>query len=265
MSASSLRWRLHWHKWKMRIPDIHALLMHYKGPINKGTTQETTHICKSDQDSVSIDQRLWGLTHKCQLCRKGEFVFDFSLPYSQNHSQGLALFYSLVSLHPLSLCAVNGQPRPLESSQVKYLRRELTELRNKVNTLLDSLEPPTEPGLTATAPDSGKYPHTLTCESKSNKSAGISLLQTYQNQRPLCWPRCNQKRLYQNAKLGWKSFRNSVIVTHFVHQRAPTWLFISCKLACCVGVLCFLLLKGIICVYEERNYIFRVFQTSSIC
>uniref|UniRef100_A0A8D2ZIM9 Trafficking from ER to golgi regulator n=1 Tax=Scophthalmus maximus TaxID=52904 RepID=A0A8D2ZIM9_SCOMX len=49
---------------------------------------------------------------------------------------------------------VNGQPRPLESSQVKYLRRELIELRNKVNNLLDSLEPPTEPGLAATAPDS---------------------------------------------------------------------------------------------------------------
>uniref|UniRef100_A0A8C7RNL0 Trafficking from ER to golgi regulator n=1 Tax=Oncorhynchus mykiss TaxID=8022 RepID=A0A8C7RNL0_ONCMY len=42
---------------------------------------------------------------------------------------------------------VNGQPRPLESSQVKYLRRELIELRNKVNSLLDSLEPPSEPGL----------------------------------------------------------------------------------------------------------------------
>ncbi|KAM9710874.1 protein TFG isoform 2-T2 [Menidia menidia] len=49
---------------------------------------------------------------------------------------------------------VNGQPRPLESSQVKYLRRELIELRNKVNNLLDSLEPPTEPGLAATAPES---------------------------------------------------------------------------------------------------------------
>ncbi|CAL8322838.1 unnamed protein product [Merluccius merluccius] len=49
---------------------------------------------------------------------------------------------------------VNGQPRPLECSQVKYLRRELIELRNKVNSLLDSLEPPTEPGLAATAPDS---------------------------------------------------------------------------------------------------------------
>ncbi|XP_054471352.1 protein TFG [Anoplopoma fimbria] len=47
---------------------------------------------------------------------------------------------------------VNGQPRPLESSQVKYLRRELIELRNKVNNLLDSLEPPTDPGLAATAP-----------------------------------------------------------------------------------------------------------------
>ncbi|CAN9497554.1 unnamed protein product [Ophioblennius macclurei] len=49
---------------------------------------------------------------------------------------------------------VNGQPRPLESSQVKFLRRELIELRNKVNNLLDSLEPPAEPGLAATAPDS---------------------------------------------------------------------------------------------------------------
>uniref|UniRef100_A0A3Q3EL13 Trafficking from ER to golgi regulator n=1 Tax=Labrus bergylta TaxID=56723 RepID=A0A3Q3EL13_9LABR len=49
---------------------------------------------------------------------------------------------------------VNGQPRPLESSQVKYLRRELIELRNKVNNLLDSLEPPSEPGLAASAPES---------------------------------------------------------------------------------------------------------------
>ena len=42
---------------------------------------------------------------------------------------------------------------------MKYLRRELIELRNKVNNLLDSLEPPTEPGLAATAPDSGKHTH----------------------------------------------------------------------------------------------------------
>ncbi|XP_005995809.1 protein TFG isoform X7 [Latimeria chalumnae] len=48
---------------------------------------------------------------------------------------------------------VNGQPRPLESNQVKYLRRELTELRNKVNRLLDSLEPPVEPGLSTTVPE----------------------------------------------------------------------------------------------------------------
>ncbi|XP_039600785.1 protein TFG [Polypterus senegalus] len=44
---------------------------------------------------------------------------------------------------------VNGQPRPLESNQVKYLRRELIELRNKVNRLLDTLEPPIEPGVSA--------------------------------------------------------------------------------------------------------------------
>nr|XP_004670495.1 protein TFG isoform X2 [Jaculus jaculus] len=48
---------------------------------------------------------------------------------------------------------VNGQPRPLESSQVKYLRRELIELRNKVNRLLDSLEPPGEPGPSTNIPE----------------------------------------------------------------------------------------------------------------
>ncbi|NWU89117.1 TFG protein, partial [Upupa epops] len=49
---------------------------------------------------------------------------------------------------------VNGQPRPLESNQVKYLRRELIELRNKVNHLLDCLEPPAEPGLSTNLPES---------------------------------------------------------------------------------------------------------------
>ncbi|XP_062862565.1 protein TFG [Trichomycterus rosablanca] len=42
---------------------------------------------------------------------------------------------------------VNGQPRPLESSQVKHLRKELIQLRNRINSLLDSLEPPAEPAL----------------------------------------------------------------------------------------------------------------------
>lgn len=51
---------------------------------------------------------------------------------------------------------VNGQPRPLESSQVKYLRRELIELRNKVNRLLDSLEPPGEPGPSTNIPENGR-------------------------------------------------------------------------------------------------------------
>ncbi|XP_037234229.1 protein TFG [Falco biarmicus] len=50
---------------------------------------------------------------------------------------------------------VNGQPRPLESNQVKYLRRELIELRNKVNRLLDCLEPPSEPGLSTNLPENG--------------------------------------------------------------------------------------------------------------
>lgn len=58
----------------------------------------------------------------------------------------------------LSNCcfSVNGQPRPLESNQVKYLRRELIELRDKVNRLLDCLEPPAEPGLSTNLPDSGR-------------------------------------------------------------------------------------------------------------
>ncbi|XP_069744764.1 protein jagunal homolog 1-A isoform X3 [Narcine bancroftii] len=48
---------------------------------------------------------------------------------------------------------VNGQPRPLESNQVKHLRRELVELRNKVNRLLDCLEPPSDPSLCVDLPE----------------------------------------------------------------------------------------------------------------
>ncbi|XP_074662285.1 protein TFG-like [Tubulanus polymorphus] len=36
---------------------------------------------------------------------------------------------------------VNGQPRRLDSDEVKYLRSELRAVRNKVNQILDSLEP----------------------------------------------------------------------------------------------------------------------------
>lgn len=79
----------------------------------------------------------------------------------QRHQQTfiMTVNYSCVLCLHLLLSTVNGQPRPLESSQVKYLRRELIELRNKVNNLLDSLEPPTEPGVAATAPDSGNHSH----------------------------------------------------------------------------------------------------------
>ncbi|XP_053184707.1 protein TFG isoform X4 [Scomber japonicus] len=73
---------------------------------------------------------------------------------------------------------VNGQPRPLESSQVKYLRRELIELRNKVNNLLDSLEPPTEPGLAATAPLSesvdGREGKVVTAETTVKQAIPVS-------------------------------------------------------------------------------------------
>lgn len=54
--------------------------------------------------------------------------------------------------------AVNGQPRPLESSQVKHLRKELIQLRNRINSLLDSLEPPSEPALESNHPETGIPP-----------------------------------------------------------------------------------------------------------
>lgn len=73
---------------------------------------------------------------------------------------------------------VNGQPRPLESSQVKYLRRELIELRNKVNTLLDSLEPPSEPGMTSTVPENesvdGREGKVVTADSTVKQAPPVS-------------------------------------------------------------------------------------------
>uniref|UniRef100_A0A3B5KVA3 PB1 domain-containing protein n=1 Tax=Xiphophorus couchianus TaxID=32473 RepID=A0A3B5KVA3_9TELE len=73
---------------------------------------------------------------------------------------------------------VNGQPRPLESSQVKYLRRELIELRNKVNNLLDSLEPPSEPGMTSTAPENesvdGREGKVLTADLTAKQAPPVS-------------------------------------------------------------------------------------------
>ncbi|XP_012879619.1 PREDICTED: protein TFG isoform X1 [Dipodomys ordii] len=72
---------------------------------------------------------------------------------------------------------VNGQPRPLESSQVKYLRRELIELRNKVNRLLDSLEPPGEPGPSTSIPDNdavdGREEKSATSDSSGKQSTQV--------------------------------------------------------------------------------------------
>ncbi|XP_030817011.1 protein TFG isoform X4 [Camarhynchus parvulus] len=67
---------------------------------------------------------------------------------------------------------VNGQPRPLESNQVKYLRRELIELRNKVNSLLDCIEPPAEPGLSTNLPESG--PPSAPAEERSGTPDSIA-------------------------------------------------------------------------------------------
>ncbi len=40
---------------------------------------------------------------------------------------------------------VNGKPRPIETNQVKHLRKELQHIRDRVNQILDTLEPPTVP------------------------------------------------------------------------------------------------------------------------
>ncbi|KAL3881162.1 hypothetical protein ACJMK2_027620 [Sinanodonta woodiana] len=37
---------------------------------------------------------------------------------------------------------VNGKPQPLESNQVKHIKKELRQIRDRVNSLLDSLETP---------------------------------------------------------------------------------------------------------------------------
>jgi protein TFG len=39
---------------------------------------------------------------------------------------------------------VNGQPMPLETDEVKLIRKELQQIRNRCNYLLDRLEPPTK-------------------------------------------------------------------------------------------------------------------------
>ena len=40
------------------------------------------------------------------------------------------------------LMTVNGLPRPIETDQVKHLRKELQNIRDRVNHILDTLEPP---------------------------------------------------------------------------------------------------------------------------
>jgi len=45
--------------------------------------------------------------------------------------------------------SVNGQPRPLESEDVKLIRHELQHIRDRVNHLLDKLEPSLPSGVEA--------------------------------------------------------------------------------------------------------------------
>ncbi|XP_023679721.2 protein TFG-like isoform X2 [Paramormyrops kingsleyae] len=57
---------------------------------------------------------------------------------------------------------VNGQPRPLETNQVQFLRHEVFQLRDKVNHMLGSLEPPVEPPPPLSTPD---------CDRREGKTA----------------------------------------------------------------------------------------------
>lgn len=141
--------RLHCHfqvenekEWK-----LDSVIYKKKDPINRRIMEGVVLLKRSELEFYSSSS----LRSNTQIK-----LSEFGQQYPQI-KPGFVLICSLVSSHHLSLSAVNGQPRPLESSQVKYLRRELIELRNKVNNLLDSLEPPTESGLAATAPDSGKW------------------------------------------------------------------------------------------------------------
>ncbi|XP_070569180.1 protein TFG-like isoform X1 [Ptychodera flava] len=70
---------------------------------------------------------------------------------------------------------VNGQPRPLESDQVKHLRTEITDLRNRLNQLLDGLEPPARPKTP------GKSPFPPSREDLSKQS---NLLSSFQATKP---------------------------------------------------------------------------------
>ena len=52
---------------------------------------------------------------------------------------------------------VNGQPKPLETDQVKHIKNELQTVRDTVNRLLDRLEPqPRIPNASDEQPDKGK-------------------------------------------------------------------------------------------------------------
>lgn len=55
------------------------------------------------------------------------------------------------------LFAVNGQPLPLESDDVKHIRKELQSIRNRVNHLLDHLEFSPSASVDECASDAGRW------------------------------------------------------------------------------------------------------------
>ena len=62
--------------------------------------------------------------------------------------------------------AVNGKPRPLEGDDLKHIRGELREIRDKVNCLLDTLEPV---AVTVTGSDRFKSYPNASSESKCRR------------------------------------------------------------------------------------------------
>lgn len=52
--------------------------------------------------------------------------------------------------------SVNGQPMPLENSQIKHIKTELRQIRDRVISILDGLEPQRDGDITSTMDSTSK-------------------------------------------------------------------------------------------------------------
>ena len=86
--------------------------------------------------------------------------------------------------------SVNGLPRPLEGDDVKHIRKELQGIRDRVNMLLDSLEPPPAPAVQNGEIDKGE----LYFVDRENCHFSRIL---YDN-----WARCGQDKEIRNSPIS---------------------------------------------------------------